>query len=981
MNKSHRVASFHLQRAKSRRTSPTSLVAGCGWLAVASCAAHGAGDPATTSPQTKPLISGAHLANLPIGRVQQIPLSAEDADYKIIEGQDAVQITKSQGKLLVTALKPGQVVIAINALQRAPQNYVMRVVNAVVPPPAAPAGGAPVAPATAPPATNGTTPGTPANPPGTVNGGGGTGITGTGTAGGTTGGTTAGGAGTVGTGATTETTTPDTTGAGTGTGTTGTGAVGAGAAGGVGATTGIGQSTGIGAAPTVTTPGVTNVAPLPSIVGGGRSTVPSTMAPVEPSVSPALPAPSRGVGRGGAYPTRSYLPTNLDRAGTRGSNRITVTQGLAVFINSKSNILAVFFSDPAIMDARAINARTLAVTGLTPGTSTLAVFVAQGPDDVVGRPLIYHVVVESPSAHAAPLAPADAGAVESALRAALNDPRIAVSVIQLPNGELAARLTGAVHDVAEITAAKQTASLFVPENAVISSVYASPTAPTLEQLLSPTTPTVVPTAEELLENKLRQITGNESVQLVPLPNGMVLKAEVSSTDEASDLVRLLPSIMQPNQKVIPFIRVRGASGTTGTDIASIPIMTPEDEQMSHQLQDVTGVRNVYVIRTAVNGVAVYGTVRNRTEYDQVRRFASVIPVNERSAPAPASTNSVGNQRTPTRANAPSSGSQFPLQVQMFVRVLDPAGASVRRVTIATNVVEISRAALRNLGVEVGSVGLLSESITAGTSTVVPNSNPPIILTNPDTITRTIDPTFRGGAFTGGTGFLGLQSFRNIDPVRARLNALYQNGNARVLSQPNLTALEGNEAQITIGGQRPIPTAAIAAGSAGGATAQSVEFRKFGIILTMRPTVTDDETIILQVRADVTALDSTTSINLGGAIIPGETARSVDTTITLREGDTIVMGGLITNDRRVNTSQIPILSSLPIIGSLFKSKRFENNESELAIFLSPQITRIPASMETQEAVLRSPGLPELPGNEQRNDIFNFGGAPGTSGQAR
>ena len=294
--------------------------------------------------------------------------------------------------------------------------------------------------------------------------------------------------------------------------------------------------------------------------------------------------------------------------------------------------------------------------------------------------------------------------------------------------------------------------------------------------------------------------------------------------------------------------------------------------------------------------------------------------------------------------------------------------------------EISRSALRNLGVEVGSVGLLSETITPGTSTVVPNSNPPIVLTNPDTITRTVDPTFRGGAFTAGTGFTGLQSFRNIDPVRARLNALYQNGNARVLSRPNLTAIEGNEAQITIGGQRPIPTAAIAAGSAGGATAQSVEFRKFGIILTMRPTVTDDETIILQVRADVTALDSTTSINLGGAVIPGETARSVDTTITLREGDTIVMGGLITNDRRLNTSQIPILSSLPIIGSLFKSKRFENNESELAIFLSPTITRIPASMETQEAVNRSPSLPGLPGNEQRNDIFNFGGAPGASGQA-
>jgi pilus assembly protein CpaC len=111
---------------------------------------------------------------------------------------------------------------------------------------------------------------------------------------------------------------------------------------------------------------------------------------------------------------------------------------------------------------------------------------------------------------------------------------------------------------------------------------------------------------------------------------------------------------------------------------------------------------------------------------------------------------------------------------------------------------------------------------------------------------------------------------------------------------------------------------------------SVVFRNYGIILTMRPTLTDDDTIILQIRADVTNIDPTTAVNLGGAIIPGETVRSVDTTLTVREGDTIVMGGLITNERSQITSRIPVLSNIPIIGSLFRSKRFQNNESELAI---------------------------------------------------
>jgi pilus assembly protein CpaC len=182
--------------------------------------------------------------------------------------------------------------------------------------------------------------------------------------------------------------------------------------------------------------------------------------------------------------------------------------------------------------------------------------------------------------------------------------------------------------------------------------------------------------------------------------------------------------------------------------------------------------------------------------------------------------------------------------------------------------------------------------------------------------------------TGGNGFIGGQGFGNIDPLRLRLNAIFQRGNARILSQPNISAVEGADAQITIGGTRPIPITSTTGGGAGSVN-NSVVFRNYGIILTMRPTLTDDDTIILQIRADVTNIDPTTAVNLGGAIIPGETVRSVDTTLTVREGDTIVMGGLITNERSQITSRIPVLSNIPILGSLFRSKRFQNNESELA----------------------------------------------------
>jgi Flp pilus assembly secretin CpaC len=265
------------------------------------------------------------------------------------------------------------------------------------------------------------------------------------------------------------------------------------------------------------------------------------------------------------------------------------------------------------------------------------------------------------------------------------------------------------------------------------------------------------------------------------------------------------------------------------------------------------------------------------------------------------------------------------------------------------------------------VAVLSQSVTGGSISIGANGQ---TLVQPPILNRTIDPTFRPGLATAANGFGGGGPTQILDPFRVRLNALYQNGNVRLLSRPNLTAVEGSTAQITIGGERPVPSA-IATGQAVG---QTIVFRRFGIILTMRPTLTDDDTIILQIRADISELADEFGVTLNGARVPGERVRSVDTTMTLREGDTMVLGGLITNERRQLTSRIPILSSLPIIGSLFQSKRFENNESELAIFLTPRIDRTATTVNTKEAVQRVPALPPLPTNDQATGVFGLG-SPG------
>lgn len=701
-------------------------------------------------------------------------------------------------------------------------------------------------------------------------------------------------------------------------------------------------------------------------------------------VSPPMQQLGNIASNGTTYPLREGLPPNLplrpedDATSRRPLYR--VTQGMARILAFKSNILSVFFSDDNVMDARAINARTIGVTGKGPGKSTLAVFLSRYPNDVIGRAVIYNIEVYPASARAVPVGFTDAVEAENAIRTALNDPRIRVSVLQRPDGSLVAQLSGGVRNSAEAEASVATASLFVPN--VISSLYADPQAPTLEAALRG--PAL--TGDEALQAKLRSLYSNDTIELVALPNGTALKATVDNAAQAESILSILPSL---SRQIQPFIVVRGATGETPFYSSERPILHGEDYEMTRRMNEVTGVSSVYVVRTARNALAVYGTARSRVEYDTVRRYATTLlpqlqesvtntqvvsqpaaagatPVvsttattTSVSATAPALSAAAGVAPAPgtanltglTSANAVNSGYQAPIQLQMFVRVLDDDAATIRLVTVESNVVEISRSALKDLGAQFGSATVVSETVDSENGGIV----------------REIDPTFNLG--TGLLGdFAGFGAFSNINPIRVRLAALMQNGSARVLSKPNLTAVEGAEAQITIGGVRPIPFTA-STGAAGGTQQTSVEFRRYGIILTMRPTVTDDETIILQIRGDVTDLDPTTAINLGGAEIPGERVRSVDTVVTMREGDTLVLGGLITNDTRKQTSKVPILGDIPILGALFRSKRFENNESELAIFLTPRIRRQRASMNTKSGVEMVPSLPSLPNlQDSENNPF-------------
>lgn len=179
---------------------------------------------------------------------------------------------------------------------------------------------------------------------------------------------------------------------------------------------------------------------------------------------------------------------------------------------------------------------------------------------------------------------------------------------------------------------------------------------------------------------------------------------------------------------------------------------------------------------------------------------------------------------------------------------------------------------------------------------------------------------------------------NIDAI---LNTLETKGLAKTLAQPTLLSLSGEKASFLAGGEFPVPVVQGNGGGGGangnnGTSGITVEFKPFGVSLGFTPTVLGDRTINLLVEPEVSAIDPTASLQVNGITIPGLRTRRASTTLELRDGESFAIAGLLSRDFKTSVSQLPILGSLPIIGSLFKSSSYEKGETELLIVVTPHL---------------------------------------------
>ena len=168
-------------------------------------------------------------------------------------------------------------------------------------------------------------------------------------------------------------------------------------------------------------------------------------------------------------------------------------------------------------------------------------------------------------------------------------------------------------------------------------------------------------------------------------------------------------------------------------------------------------------------------------------------------------------------------------------------------------------------------------------------------------------------------------------MQAILRALEQDGLLHTLAEPNLTAISGETANFLAGGEFPVPVAQQLG-------TISVEFKKFGIGLAFTPVVMSEGRISLKVSTEVSELSNQGAVVLSNITIPALKVRRAETVVELPSGGSLVMAGLLSDQSKQALSGYPGLKNLPVLGTLFRSRDFLKNETELVVLVTPYVVK-------------------------------------------
>lgn len=253
-----------------------------------------------------------------------------------------------------------------------------------------------------------------------------------------------------------------------------------------------------------------------------------------------------------------------------------------------------------------------------------------------------------------------------------------------------------------------------------------------------------------------------------------------------------------------------------------------------------------------------------------------------------------------------------------VNMLQSPVTDMTQVQLQVRVAEVSRQKLRELGSSYASAN-------NGTSVFATGGGPATL--GESKALPSMVSEFAGSA-------LNLFLFNNAIGTSAFIRAMKTNGALRALAEPNLIAMNGQQASFLAGGEFPVP---IVQGGNGGSSV-SVVFKEYGVRLNFKPTIIDEDHIRLELEPEVSTIDFANGVRFNGFVIPALRTRRAHTGVELRDGQSFALAGLLDNNETRSMSKIPLLGDIPILGNLFKSTSFQKQETELMFIITADLVK-------------------------------------------
>ncbi len=256
-----------------------------------------------------------------------------------------------------------------------------------------------------------------------------------------------------------------------------------------------------------------------------------------------------------------------------------------------------------------------------------------------------------------------------------------------------------------------------------------------------------------------------------------------------------------------------------------------------------------------------------------------------------------------------------------VNMLSSPTKGAMQVQLQVRVAEVSKNRMKDLGTSYGVQGS-----QPGRGAYINGGTGPSTLSSPG-----VNPNGVLGGVLSGSALNVLVMGGNM---LAMLRMLQTQGAVRSLAEPNVIAMDGQQASFLAGGEFPVPIVQ----SDGVRTMVTIVWKEYGVKLNFKPTIIDEDHIRLELEPEVSTIDFSNGVKFDGFVIPGLKTRKAKTGIELRDGQSFALAGLLDNSESRSLSKVPVIGDIPIIGNLFKSKQYQKNETELMFIVTAQLVK-------------------------------------------